>query len=302
MTGYYSNAYAQSLAEFGIPQELPRCKAWILKRSIPGNSSYDAMGCYPLFVCKDWSKLALDLQNLSDDMVALSVVTDPFGQYNTAHLRQCFVDVVKPFKQHFVIDLHRPIESYVNKHHLRNARKARQVLTVEKCEQPARFLDDWINIYDTLIERHDITGITKFSRKSFAMQFKVPGLVAFRAVHEGATVGMLLWYVQDKIGYYHLGAYSPVGYQFRASFALFWFAIEYFTASGLHWLNIGAGAGVGTVEKDGLARFKDGWSTGTRTAYFCGRIFDHHKYQEIVNAKGSPSSDYFPAYRLGEFE
>jgi len=302
VTGYYSREYANSLAEYGVPLELPRCKGWILKRSIPGNSAYDAMGCYPLFACQDWSKLSLDLQDLADVVVALSVVTDPFGRYDLTYLQRCFMDVVKPFKQHFVIDLDRPIESYASKHHLRNANKARQVLEVENCERPALFLDEWTNLYDTLIERHHITGFTKFSKESFAQQLNVPGLAAFRAVHNGDTVGMLLWFVQGEVGYYHLGAYSSPGYEMRASFALFRFAIEYFADFGLRWLSIGAGAGIGSDETDGLTRFKKGWSTGTRTAYFCGRIFDQARYREIVNAKGVPATDYFPAYRLGEFE
>ena len=301
MTGYLHESYARSLAEFGEPRDLPRSQGWILVRPIAGSPHHDAMGCYPLFACRDWSKLALDLRGLSKDLVALSMVTDPFGQYDAVSLRRCFEDVVKPFKQHFVIDLGRPLESFASKHHLRNARKAQQALVVEKCEQPALFLEEWTTLYATLIERHHITGLTKFSRASFAMQLQVPGLVALRAVHKSDTVGMLLWFLQGDIGYYHLGAYSPLGYELRASFALFRFAIDYFAASGLRWLNIGAGAGVGNDGADGLTRFKEGWSTGSRTAYFCGRIFDHARYQEIVAAHGVARTDYFPAYRFGEF-
>ena len=62
-----------------------------------------------------------------------------------------------------------------------------------------------------------------------------------------------------------------------------------------------AGAGVEANSTDGLSRFKKGWSTGTRTVYFCGRIFNHTKYSEIVRAKGISVSNYFPAYRRGEF-
>jgi hypothetical protein len=294
--------YAYSLAGFGAPRELPRSKGWILTRQIVDFPHSDAMGCYPLFACQDWSNLSLDLDELAEDVVALSVVTDPFGSYDLPYLRHCFIDVVKPFKEHFVIDLGRQIESYVSGHHLRNANKARQVLEVEKCERPALFLDEWANLYDTLIERHHITGLTKFSKASFAQQLNVPGLVAFRAIYNDHTVGMLLWFVQGDVGYYHLGAYDPLGYEMRASFALFRFAIEYFSVSGLRWLNLGAGAGIGNDETDGLTRFKKGWSTGTRMAYFCGRIFDHARYQEIIDTKGIPATDYFPAYRLGEFE
>jgi hypothetical protein len=50
-----------------------------------------------------------------------------------------------------------------------------------------------------------------------------------------------------------------------------------------------------------LKRFKEGWANDKRTAYFCGRIFDHAKYQEMSGAFSSLSMDYFPAYRQGEF-
>jgi hypothetical protein len=172
---------------------------------------------------------------------------------------------------------------------------------VEQCANAEDYLDDWVKLYGNLIERHDIKGLVAFSRNSFAGQLKVPGMVAFRAVSNGETVGMLLWYIQNKIGYYHLGAYNPRGYELGASFALFWTAIRHFAESGLQWLNIGAGAGTGNDGTDGLTRYKKGWSTGTRTAYFCGRIFDQMKYQEIVEAKGIQPTKFFPAYRLGEF-
>ena len=112
---------------------------------------------------------------------------------------------------------------------------------------------------------------------------------------------MTIWYVDREVAYYHLGAYSEDGYKMRASFALFWSAIELFSTRGLRWLNLGAGAGVENSGTDGLTRFKRGWSTGTRTAYFCGRILDQASYASILEAAGAPSTGYFPAYRNGEF-
>ena len=121
----------------------------------------------------------------------------------------------------------------------------------------------------------------------------------FRAVHQGVSVGMTLWYIQGEVGYYHLAAYSDVGYALRASFALFAGAIEYF-ATRLRWLNLGAGAGIHSASSDGLTRFKRGWATGTRTAYLCGRICDPARYAEVVQARGVSGADYFPLYRKGE--
>jgi hypothetical protein len=152
-----------------------------------------------------------------------------------------------------------------------------------------------------LIARHGIRGFSAFSREALDRQLRVPGIVAFRAIYEEKSVGMTLWYTQGDLGYYHLGAYSDIGYRLRASYGLFQSAIEYFAAGGLRWLDLGAGAGVGGGGKDGLSQFKRGWSTGTRTAYFCGRIFDRKRYMEILKAKGISATRYFPAYRNGEF-
>jgi hypothetical protein len=238
---------------------------------------------------------------MGDEWVSLSLVTDPFGKYDLAYLQRCFKNVVIAFKQHFIVDLSRPVSTFVSSHHHRYARKALKELQVERCEDPAQLLNEWMGLYTTLIERHAIKGISAFSRSAFARQLSLPGMVAFRAVYEGMVVSMQLWYVQGEVGYYHLGAHSALGYQMRASFAMFWSAIEYFAASGLRWLNLGASAGVKNNEMDGLTRFKLGWSTGTRTAYFCGRIFDQARYAEIVKARGISANDYFPAYRKGEF-
>lgn len=295
MSGYLHRAYAESLSEFGRPLSLPQCRGWLLERVIPNTDVTDAMGCYPLFACENWAALKTDLESL--DLVSVSVVTDPFGDYDLDFLNQCFPELVKPFKDHFVTDLSQPFESFAHPHHLRNAENALRRLEVERCVQPLDFLEDWTRLYQTLIERHAITGITRFSKESFAKQLAVPGIVAFRAVESGQTVGMLLWYLQEDRAYYHLGAYSPRGYETGASFALFDRALRYFCSQEIKWLNLGAAAG--SVNTDsGLARFKKGWSNGVRTAYFCGRIFDRRKYEQLA----AGHTDYFPAYRAGEFK
>jgi hypothetical protein len=77
-------------------------------------------------------------------------------------------------------------------------------------------------------------------------------------------------------------------------------AREYFSQHGCRFLNLGAGAGLGP-SADGLSRFKQGWSTSTRTAYLCGRVLDRDAYDRLVRDSHRGGSDYFPAYRAGEF-
>jgi lipid II:glycine glycyltransferase (peptidoglycan interpeptide bridge formation enzyme) len=76
--------------------------------------------------------------------------------------------------------------------------------------------------------------------------------------------------VSNKIAYYHLAAYSEAGYSLKASFALFWTCLEALAAEGIAWAALGSGAGTHSVS-EGLRRFKEGWSTEARPAYFCGQ-------------------------------
>lgn len=298
VTGYLHPSYAESLMEFGTPRELPQCGGWILERQIPGFPFYDAMGCYPLFACRDWSQLNADLESVGNELVTLSLVTDPFGGFDLAQLEQCF-DVVIPFKQHFVVDLRQPINNIVSKHHRKYARKALKNICIDRCQQPEQLFDEWIALYSILIERHKIAGIRAFSKAAFTRQLSTPGLVMFRALSKGNVVGVHLWYMQGEVAYSHLSACSPFGYELRASYALQWHANKYFEDK-VRWLN--QGSGVKSDGADGLSQFKRGWATGTRAAYFCGRIFDQERYENILSAKGIHAADYFPAYRKDEFK
>ena len=300
MTGYLHPDYAESLSEFGEPLQLQKSGGWLLKRPVDGAQS-DAMGAYPLFVCVDWKLLKHDLDQLDKSLVSVVAVTDPFGEYDEPLLRECFGDLVVPFKAHFANDLSRSLESTLPDHHARNASIGLKQVKVERCETPALYLKEWVELYSVLIRRHQITGIRAFSRDSFAKQLETPGMVCFRALRDRQTVGMILWYLQNSVAYYHLGAYTDEGYELRASFALFHKALEYFAAAGLKYANLGAGAGLGAAADDGLSRFKRGWSTCVRTAYLCGRIFDRQEYDRLVRARGIGATDYFPAYRKGEF-
>lgn len=299
VTGYMHPGHAESLAEFGTPRELPYSGGWLVERAIPGFESRDAMGCYPLFVCRDWSALQTDLDNLEGELVSVSLVADPFGDYDKALLDECF-DTVIAFKQHFVTDLSEPAEAFVSKHHRKYAMKALDEVTVQVCREPRELLDEWVSLYGTLTEKHGISGIRAFSRTAFEKQLAIPGMIALRAEREGTAVAANLFFVQGETAYDHLTASSPEGYERRASYALKWCALQYFTGK-VRWIDWGGGAGATVDHSDGLTVFKSGWAQTTRPAYFCGRILDEKRYHEIARVKNLEHSRWFPAYREGEF-
>lgn len=300
MTGYMHPGYAESLMEFGAPRVLPRSGGWILERQVPGASSRDAMGCYPLLSCRDWSQLHIDLDEVGNELVSLALVTDPFGEYDTEYLRRCFKDIVIPFKEHYVVDLQRPLNEIAGRRHRKNARRALRNLQVHVIEEPITFIEEWLFLYDSLIKKHTISGVSAFSRAAFIKQLSLPGTVVLNAVYQDTTVAAQIYFVQGDVVHCHLGAANQSGYDQGALHALDFYSIEYF-AEKVRWLNLGGAAGVTSGSTDGLSQYKSGWSTGTRTAYFCGRIFNQEQYEKIVKATGITATDYFPAYRKGEF-
>lgn len=306
MSGYAHETYATSFADLGMPRRLPECGGWLIVRAIPGEDTevsglLDAMGCYPMFSCLDWTGLTCDLAAVGRDLISIAMVTDPFGNYTEPQLRDCFPDLFRPFKDHFVVDLRQPRCRPISDHHRRNVVKAHRHVQVERCQEPERVAGVWAELYEGLIARHHVRGLAAFSPAALTRQLQVPGAVVFRADDSGATIGITVWYTNARAGYYHLGAYSDAGYRAGASFALFDEALKYFAEIGLDWLDLGAAPGLDSDGRDGLSRFKRGWATGTRPVYLCGRILDRPTYAALAESRGVSGTTYFPAYRDGEY-
>ncbi len=291
--------------EFGRPLRLEASGGWLLQRTVPGTGQSDAMGAYPLFACRHWRSVAADLEKLESSLVSVALVTDPFGDWDEAVLRESF-DRVREFKAHFVADLAAPSERIVSKHHRYYARRALAEVTVDVSADPRGALDEWLRLYAQLVTRHGISGMRAFSRASFAAQLGLPGMVLFTARRLGKAVGAHLWLMsglgETAVAYSHLAAFDTAGYELGAAYALHSTAIEYFRGRAA-WLDLGAGAGLGSSvgADDGLTWFKAGWSTGTRPAYLCGRVLSRRLYEELTKERGSAGDSYFPAYRAGEF-
>lgn len=304
MQGYLSADYARALSEFGQPRQLSRSGGWLLERSIAETPDRDALGCYPLFTCHDWPGLQADLAALGSDLVSVGLVTDPFGNYSEEQLRANFDRVVR-FKEHFLVDLERAPETYVSSHHRYYARKSLKTARVERCVDPLMHLDEWVSLYQVLVERHQLRGLKAFSRASFAKQLQVPGLVMFRMTGGDGNelLALQLWFVQGEVAYSHLTAFADAAYKQRSSYGLYWAAIDLWRqeeTGRVRWLNLGAGAGATSDAKDGLTEFKRGWSTETRPAYFCGKVLNATRYDELSQLRGPHGTNYFPAYRAGE--
>jgi hypothetical protein len=298
-SGYSDPAYADALGHIGRPRRLTRSGGSILVRDIETTGYTDAVGPYPLFACSDWHCLVDDLNALGDELLSLAVVVDPFGDWTVGQLEEAFPDRCTPFKEHFIVDLSRSPTQTASRHHRRDAARALRRSSVSRVEDLAGFLDEWDELYAGLVRRQGVEGPAGFPRASFERQLSVRGLTAFRAERAGVLVGASLWLVDGPVAYYHLAAQTSQGYAHGASYGLMATALEHFAERGLEWATLGAAAGAGNRDAaDGLARFKAGWASGTRTAFLGGRILNEARYAELTATRGA-SPAYFPAYRSG---
>jgi len=298
---YRRQEYAEALADFGTPRWLPHSQGWVLLRRVPGgDGAVDATGCYPLFSCGDWTRLGEDLADLRDaGVVSLVLVTDPLGGARSDDLRRVFRSVARPFKPHHVADLSVPVATFATAHHRRHWRRFLRRGRVEVCARPLDHLDDWLRLYGMLVRRHRIDGPARFSDASFRRQLALPGLLAVRAVLDGATVAMQLWLVDGDRAWYHLGAADAAGYRSGASHALMGETLSLLADRGVRLADLGAGAGLRHDPADGLARFKAGWSNTVRWAWLCGTVLDPQRHVSLCRLAGvAPEGDgFFPAYR-----
>lgn len=297
--GYRSPAYAESLATAVRCVELPASGGRLLVRTIGSSGHLDACGTYPVFSCDEPARLSVDVEELDDELVSVTLVADPLTPWDTASLARAF-PVMRPLAAHYVIDLDRG-GLQPSSHHRRKLRRAAAQNTEIRVEaDPVAMAAQWTGLYGVLIEQVGITGFRRFSGEIFERMLAVPGTVLFTA-WDGQTLIGADWYFEDGDRIYaHLSAYSQAGYARSVSYPLMDAALRHFAARGGRVLDLGgvplvAGAG------PGLGYFKQGWATRMLPCWLCGRVVDPDRYAELAKDSGPASAAYFPRYRFGEF-
>jgi hypothetical protein len=301
-TGYHHASYASALARQRPVLRLPASQAILIVRAIPGCAAEDAAAPYPFLCCRDWNRLPGDMAELPRALVSVTAVTDPFADVGEAILRASFNHLVRPYKEHWIIDLTRPLESFAHARNLARARKALNTLCVDSSANPIDHADEWLRLYADLVERHAIGAAARMTEGSLRRQLLVPGARIFRATCDGETVGMIIVMEGENHAYFHLGAYSREGYRRNASYALVASVLRHYADAGFREMSIGAGAGVTARSDDGLTQFKRKWASGSRMTYLCGHVVDAARYRELARRAPDSATGYFPAYRAGEFD
>jgi len=289
MHPYADPAYVVALMpEDGKALAVPAWGNAVLVRPI-ANGGYDAAGSYPLMPFAGMSDIPAGLEQLRrHGLVSVSMVPDPLASPDTDRLKRHFGHV-KPFKSHLIIEA---IRAYAPvKHHRERIRRGYRRCRIERGPL-AGWLSDWQQLYAGLVAHRQIKGMADFPSRYFTHLTHIPQLEAFAAFVGEELCGMTLWFAYQGVVYNHLTACNATGYANGAAFALYDAAITHFGDSGV--INLGGGAGTSGGDDGGLFAFKQGFATGTVTAYICGAVLDAKAYEALSH---TPVTDFFPAYR-----
>lgn len=295
MSGLAPYATHDYAAAFGPPYRpflVPEWETSVLLRPIAGADRDDAAGCYPRTVLGSTAALPEGFHRLRQQGAVSVVLTlDPLtAPASSVLLSTC--DVARPFKRHYIFDRSRGGGPSFGRHHRYEIRRAARRCDV--AEVPlAHYLSEWNSLYDTLVERHCITGIQRFSKGYFAALSQLSGLVTYAARLGGRIVAMSLWLCHGEHAWSHLAAADDEGYRCGASYLLYATALEALRDCRL--FDLGGTAGIENDADGGLARFKRGFANTTAEAWFCGTVLDRQAYAQM--SSGVPADQFFPAYR-----
>jgi len=299
MEGYLHPLYSKSFSDIGTPLYLPKSKGWLIKREIPGTEYYDAMGPYPLFICENWEYLIEDISSLENDLVAVSFVIGPL-QLFSKNIFQEYFEVLYEYRNHYILDTTLPFEKVISPGRRKTAQRALNKVEADYQIAPNICLDDWCHLYDNIISKYKVSGIRAFSKESFRKQIAIPKTHFFYVMYQSELVGGALFFLQNDTSYYHLSALTEKGYDLQAGYAVVWSAIKVLS-NKIRWIELQGGINLNNGVIDGLSKFKMGWASFEKKSYFCGKVLDSHKYSNIMKIQNIPTTNWFPAYRIGEF-
>jgi hypothetical protein len=252
------------------------------------------MGPYPLFACHDWSALPADIDGLGDDLLSLVLVTDPFADEAHDVLASLNPAVLRSYKRHYVVDLSRPLAQIGRPSRRDTARRAARMLELTAAEGITVQSEEWVRLYQHVIDRHGLSGIAAFAPETLAAQLLLPGVEFLSARLDGELVAAEVCIRQGDVVHSHLAASSPEGYRLRAMHALDMFALKHFAGTAA-WFDFGGGADASG--DDGLSQYKASWATDERPTWLAGLILNGPGYEAASVAGGQAPDDYFPAYR-----
>ena len=294
--GYMSRSFGESYRAFGDIVHLPRTGLHLLKRPIRG-PLYDLIGVYPYSMSADWSGLNHDIDDLRQGgAVSVVFVADPFQSETVGSLTKDWA-LSRHFKTHYVVDLRQDWRGNRRKQERRITRRALEALRLDVLSDPVPLAPALWELYQTTIDRKQVTGMQRLSLDTIERQLAIPGAVVITAQDETGLAGASLSFDHGQTSACHIMFLSEESRRSHTSHALIYVSLAELQKRGCSFTNLGGPAGNDDDPSDGLARYKYRWTRETCSAVICGSILDPVAYRDLEAEAGTGSTGFFPSYR-----
>lgn len=243
----------------------------------------------------DTGRLSQDLEEFRSKFQCFFGVLNPWVQ-SCEGLDK--FDVVLEYKDHFFCDLGiNDIWRILSDNHKRLIKKALKLAKIARISNSGDIEKIWLELYNHLIAKRQISGISRFTPQILKNFIRLPQSAIYAATIENQICGITIFCFDERIVYYHLAAYSDIGYDHSVSYGIFWQAIQDFKKDGFKVLHLGGVPGV-YASSSGLYKFKKGFSSGLKKTHFIGKILNRDQFNETLKKSGTVGVfDFFPPYR-----
>lgn len=296
---YGSAQFAESFNVHGEVFQLSHSGLYVIKRFVD-EEKFDLTGVYPFSICRNWSGLAADIEELKNSgAISLTFVADPFAESEIRrNSDQCQWSIFKRYKTHFTVETTADWEKSLSHDTRRRCRRALEKHKVEMLALSEETAESFWYLHQSLVRKYNISGLGKITLPMLKEQIKCPGTYVFAASFQGSLYGASIILVSGEIAYLYLVAAHEKSYKNNTSYSLYFSCISWLQKQGIRWVNLGGNAGNENNDMDGLARFKKQWSNSTFYSTLCGKILNTTAYEELtVSSHTTQEKDFFPAYR-----
>jgi len=217
-------------------------------------------------MCSDWSGLNQDIDELRDgDAVSVVFVADPF-QSEVVRLAAGRWEHCQHFKSHHVVDLAQDWHQARSKAARRVTRRVLEAHEVEVVADPVLMAEALWALYQTTLERKNVTGMQRLSLATIQQQLAIEGALLVAAHDPDGLAGAMLSYDHGGTSVCHLMFLSDRAHHNKTTYALIYSGLVELEKRGCRFANLGGPAGNDDDATDGLVRFKSRWTKTTRSA------------------------------------
>lgn len=296
---YGSAQFAESFNVHGDVFQLSHSGLYVIKRFVY-KDKFDLTGVYPFSICKNWSGLVADIEELKNSgAVSLTFVADPFSELELAKASdKCQWSLFKTYKTHFTVDTTVNWQKSLSKNTRRLCRRALEIHQVEMLASSEETAKQFWILHQNLVRKHNISGLGKITLSMLKQQLTCSGTYVFAASVQGTIYGAVIVYLLGERAYWYLLASHEKSYTAGTNYALFFATLTWLEKQGIRWVNLGGNSGTNNNITDGLAKFKKKWSNSIFHSSLCGKILNPTSYEELMLlSKTTQEKNFFPAYR-----